>query len=90
MMAGSSSYRRRQEASAPGSAEGRVPLRAGLPDRAVELEPAGGPEEYARLLYGRLRLVDRLGIDVLLAVPPAEVGVGIAVGDRLRRAAAAH
>jgi L-threonylcarbamoyladenylate synthase len=63
---------------------------AGLPDRAVELEPAGGPDEYARLLYGRLRQVDRLGIDVLLAVPPAEVGVGIAVGDRLRRAAASH
>jgi L-threonylcarbamoyladenylate synthase len=61
---------------------------ADLPDRAVELEPAGGPTEYARLLYGRLRQVDRLGIDVLLAVPPPAVGVGIAVGDRLRRAAA--
>jgi L-threonylcarbamoyladenylate synthase len=61
-----------------------------LPAGVVELEPAGGPEEYARLLYGRLRQADRLGLEVLLAVPPPAVGVGIAVGDRLRRAAAAH
>jgi L-threonylcarbamoyladenylate synthase len=62
----------------------------GLPPTAVELEPAGGPTEYARLLYTRLRQADRLGLDVLLAVPPRAVGIGIAVGDRLRRAAAAH
>jgi L-threonylcarbamoyladenylate synthase len=62
----------------------------GLPSTAVELEPAGGPTEYARLLYTRLRQADRLGLDVLLAVPPRAVGIGIAVGDRLRRAAAAH
>ena len=59
----------------------------GLPDDVIELEPAGGAEEYARLLYGRLRQADRLGLDVLLVVPPPAVGVGIAVGDRLRRAA---
>lgn len=62
----------------------------GLPEGTVELEPAGRPQEYARLLYGRLRQADRLGLDVLLAVPPPERGVGIAVSDRLRRAAAAH
>jgi L-threonylcarbamoyladenylate synthase len=61
-----------------------------LPDGTVELEPAGGPVEYARLLYGRLRQADRLGLDILLAVPPPATGVGIAVGDRLQRAAAAH
>jgi L-threonylcarbamoyladenylate synthase len=59
-----------------------------LPDEVIELEPAGGPEEYARLLYSRLRQADRLRLDVLLAVAPPEVGVGVAVGDRLRRAAA--
>jgi len=59
----------------------------GLPDEVIELEPAGGAEEYARLLYSRLRQADRLGLDVLLVVAPPETGVGIAVGDRLRRAA---
>lgn len=59
----------------------------GLPDEVIELEPAGGPDEYAHLLYSRFRQADRLGIEVLLAVPPSETGVGIAVGDRLRRAA---
>jgi L-threonylcarbamoyladenylate synthase len=58
-----------------------------LPPDAVELEPAGTPDEYAHLLYGRLRQADRLGLDVLLVVPPAPVGVGVAVVDRLRRAA---
>jgi L-threonylcarbamoyladenylate synthase len=60
---------------------------AGLPDDVIELEPAGDAEEFARLLYGRMRQADRLGLAVLLVVPPPETGVGIAVRDRLRRAA---
>lgn len=60
----------------------------GLPDGVVELEPAGDADEYARLLYARLRQADRLGIEVLLVVAPAERGMGVAVADRLRRAAA--
>jgi L-threonylcarbamoyladenylate synthase len=59
-----------------------------LPLDVLELEPVGEPEEYAQLLYARLRQADRLGIEVLLVVPPPERGVGIAVADRLRRAAA--
>jgi L-threonylcarbamoyladenylate synthase len=39
-------------------------------------------------VYQRLREADRRGLDVLLAVPPPEVGIGAAVADRLRRAAA--
>ncbi len=61
---------------------------ADVPDGVVVLEPAGGPEEYARLLYGRLRQADRLGVEVLVCIPPADVGIGVAVADRLRRAAA--
>ena len=60
---------------------------ADVPDDVVELEPAGDAEEFARLLYGRLRQADRLGLDVLLVIPPPDVGVGVAVRDRLRRAA---
>ncbi len=59
----------------------------GLSLEVIELEPAGGPEDYARVLYDRLRQADRLGIEVLVVVPPPAEGVGVAVRDRLRRAA---
>jgi L-threonylcarbamoyladenylate synthase len=59
----------------------------GVPDEVVVLEPAGPAEEYARLLYARLRQADRLGLDVLVCVPPPAAGIGVAVLDRLRRAA---
>jgi len=45
--------------------------------------------EYARVLYRRLRELDARGVDVILAVAPADIdGIGAAVVDRLRRAAA--
>jgi L-threonylcarbamoyladenylate synthase len=59
-----------------------------LPADVVELEPAGDADEFAHQLYARLRQADRLGLDVLLVVAPPEHGVGSAVADRLRRAAA--
>jgi L-threonylcarbamoyladenylate synthase len=47
--------------------------------------------EYARVLYRRLRELDGRGVDVILAVAPADArGLGAAVADRLRRAAAAQ
>jgi L-threonylcarbamoyladenylate synthase len=45
-------------------------------------------DEFARVLYARLREADALRLDVLLVVPPAPHGVGEAVVDRLQRAAA--
>jgi L-threonylcarbamoyladenylate synthase len=45
---------------------------------------------YARVLYQQLRDLDRRGVDVILAVAPDDTdGIGAAVADRLRRAAAA-
>jgi L-threonylcarbamoyladenylate synthase len=38
-------------------------------------------------LYAALRQADRLGLEVILAVPPARVGLGLAIADRLERAA---
>ncbi|HEV7686785.1 MAG TPA: L-threonylcarbamoyladenylate synthase [Acidimicrobiia bacterium] len=61
----------------------------GLPPGVDALPPAGGSQAYAQCLYQRLREADRRGLDVLLAVPPPETGIGAAVADRLRRAAAA-
>jgi L-threonylcarbamoyladenylate synthase len=42
---------------------------------------------FARVLYARLREADQLG-DLILVVPPPESGMGLAVADRLKRAAA--
>lgn len=55
------------------------------------LDAPGDAGEYARGLYRGLRALDRRGVDVILAVLPADTeGIGAAVADRLRRAAAAH
>ena len=55
------------------------------------LDAPGDVGEYARGLYRGLRALDRRGVDVILAVLPADTeGIGAAVADRLRRAAAAH
>ena len=59
-----------------------------LPLRVAVLEPPRDADDYARVLYTRLRAADEQRLDVVLAVPPAEMGVGTAVADRLRRAAA--
>lgn len=48
---------------------------------------SGSDVEIARLLYAALRDFDRRGCDVVLATLPAEKGLGLAVADRLRRAA---
>ena len=61
----------------------------GLPQGIDALPPAGGAQAYAQCLYQRLREADRRGLDVLLAVPPPDTGIGAAVADRLRRAASA-
>jgi L-threonylcarbamoyladenylate synthase len=60
----------------------------GLPAGIEALPPTGGAVAYAKCLYQRLREADRRGVEVLLAVPPPETGMGTAVADRLRRAAA--
>lgn len=60
----------------------------GLPDAATTLSAPATVEEYARVLYRALREADDLGIDVVVAVLPPPDGLGAAVADRLRRAAA--
>ncbi|HEX4776107.1 MAG TPA: Sua5 family C-terminal domain-containing protein, partial [Acidimicrobiia bacterium] len=63
-----------------------VPLPT-VDERAVVLDAPRDVDDYARVLYQRLRDADACGVDVLLAVPPPAAGVGEAVVDRLRRAA---
>ena len=57
-------------------------------DGAVVLGRPADSEEFARTLYRMLRSADGHGLDVVIAVTPEERGLGAAVADRLRRAAA--
>jgi L-threonylcarbamoyladenylate synthase len=54
----------------------------------IVLDVPADVDEYAHVLYARLREADRIGLDLLLAVLPEPDGVGAAVCDRLTRAAA--
>ncbi len=60
---------------------------AGLAEDVTWLRFTGNMREQARELYHRLRQADHLGLQVLVAVMPRDVGLGHALRDRLRRAA---
>ncbi|MGE7386226.1 L-threonylcarbamoyladenylate synthase [Streptomyces sp. NPDC004126] len=51
------------------------------------VEVPGSPAAYARGLYGFLRELDDRGCDLIVASLPAEEGLGLAIANRLRRAA---
>lgn len=59
-----------------------------LPSTVEHVPMPVEPAAFARKLYATLRDLDARGFEVIVAVPPAETGLGIAVRDRLRRAAA--
>lgn len=54
------------------------------------LSPSGDLHEAARNLFGMLRLLDQLDVDAVVAEEVPEKGLGRAINDRLRRAAAKH
>jgi L-threonylcarbamoyladenylate synthase len=60
----------------------------GLPEVVEVLGSPGDADEYARVLYARLREADERRLDVVLVVAPPPAGIGAAVTDRLTRAAA--
>jgi L-threonylcarbamoyladenylate synthase len=64
---------------------GPAPVLPPIP--VVALEPPRSVVEYAQVLYQRLRDADEAGVRTLIVIPPPEVGLGVAVNDRLRRAA---
>jgi L-threonylcarbamoyladenylate synthase len=55
---------------------------------AYNLSPSGDLGEAAANLFAMLRLLDRSGIDRIAVMPIPETGLGLAINDRLRRAAA--
>jgi L-threonylcarbamoyladenylate synthase len=71
-----------------------------LETRAAELRARGlrveilrlpeDPEEAARALYASLREADARGAEAVVVAVPPEEGLGLAIADRLRKAAAAE
>lgn len=54
----------------------------------IILSPSGSLEEAAKNLFSSLRELDKLEVDVILAELVPDKGIGKAINDRLRRAAA--
>jgi L-threonylcarbamoyladenylate synthase len=52
------------------------------------IDPGRDVVAYAQHLYEWLREADDQGLDVVVVVPPPEEGIGVAVNERLRKAAA--
>ena len=72
----------RRKLGAAGGVEGGPPL------KIVAVGPADDPETVASRLYAALRELDAAGLDLILARGfPARGGLGLAIQDRLRRAA---
>jgi L-threonylcarbamoyladenylate synthase len=57
---------------------------------AVTLGPVADTDDYARNLYVHLRHADAIGLDLVVAELPSAQGLGVAVIDRLSRAAASR
>lgn len=54
--------------------------------KTVAVLRAQPPREYAQNLYAALRKMDTLGVDILIAEPAQNSGLGLAINDRLIRA----
>jgi L-threonylcarbamoyladenylate synthase len=71
--------------------EAALSFGADLPGEAaarLNLSPSGDPAEAAANLFGYLRRLDAAGPDTIAVAPIPDAGLGEAINDRLRRAAA--
>ncbi|UII30169.1 threonylcarbamoyl-AMP synthase [Fulvivirga ulvae] len=59
-----------------------------VPEHQMILAPDGDLTTAAKNLFSSLRLLDKKDIDYILAEPVPEHGLGLAINDRLKRAAA--
>lgn len=60
----------------------------GTPHQVV-LSKTGSVEEAAQHLFTALRTLDKMPVDIILSEPVPDIGLGRAINDRLKRAAAA-
>jgi len=61
---------------------------AGALGARLDLSPGGDLRQAAANLFAHLRALDATGADVIYVAPIPETGLGAAINDRLRRAAA--
>jgi L-threonylcarbamoyladenylate synthase len=78
-------------ANTVGADEGLLAFGANVPQGAMltcNLSPSGDLAEAAANLFAMMRLLDRPGIGRIAVMPIPQTGLGLAINDRLRRAAA--
>ncbi len=83
------SLRLNARAGSPG--EGLIAFGRSAPAHAgpvINLSPSGDLKEAAANLFAALRALDRAGLTSIAVMPIPETGLGAAINDRLRRAAA--
>lgn len=81
-------YRRAEALEHSGQRIAVIGPRQRLPGGVALLEAPDDAEGLARVLYAKLREADTEGFDLLVVQLPPEDGMGLAVQDRLKRAAA--
>jgi len=74
--------------NAPYAKEGEVLLGFGPVNAALNLSPSGDLVEAAANLFACLHQLDAMGAEAIAVSPIPEHGLGQAINDRLRRAAA--
>ena len=68
----------------------RFQQNSGQQKDTLYLSKSGDLNEAARNLFTLLRQLDNMEVDIILAEPVPDVGIGRAINDRLQRAAAKH
>jgi L-threonylcarbamoyladenylate synthase len=56
------------------------------PVGAIRIASPKNDNEYAQILYSSLRRADRNGIKTINVIPPVELGIGLAINNRLLKA----
>lgn len=59
----------------------------GTPDGVIRLASPDSDEEFAHVLYAALRAADEQGLAEVVVMQPIGMGIGVAIRDRLKRAA---
>jgi L-threonylcarbamoyladenylate synthase len=57
------------------------------PSGVIRLASPGDDEEFAQILYSALREADAQGLLEVVVIQPVGIGIGVAIRDRLARAA---
>lgn len=78
----------RLNARAAGDGEVLLAFGPGAPEAALNLSPSGDLVEAAARLFAYMRALDKPGVKAIAVMPIPSEGLGLAINDRLRRAAA--